>query len=168
MIIRQEQAGDIEKIKRLTEKAFPPMSFSNGTDSAIIEALREQGQLTLSLVADDRGEIVGQVTFSPVTIDGEHDGWFGLGPVSVLPERQGQQIGSQLINCGLDFLKRKGAKRCVLTGDPNYYSRFGFINKTEFAYGNLDKTYVQQLAFVGPIRNGRLEFCRALEEVDRS
>jgi putative acetyltransferase len=120
MIIRPETDKDIEPIRRLTERAFEPMPYSHGTEPAIIEALRQQGQLTLSLVAEDDGKVVGQITFSPVTIDGDHDGWFGLGPVSVLPEEQGQYIGSQLVNAGLKALKQNGAKGCVLVGSPDY------------------------------------------------
>jgi len=165
MIIRPETAEDIEYIRKLTERAFAPMAYSHGTEPAIIEALRHHGQLTLSLVAEEDGEIVGQITFSPVTIDGDHDSWFGLGPVSVVPEKQGQSIGSRLINAGLDILKGKGAKGCVLVGNPDYYSRFGFINETDLVYGDLDRKFVQKLAFAEPTRNGRLEYCRAFEDV---
>lgn len=163
MIIRHETDKDIEPIRRLTERAFAPMPYSHGTELAIIEALRQQGQLTLSLVAEDDGEIVGQITFSPVTIDGDHDGWFGLGPVSVLPEKQGQYIGSQLVNAGLEALKQAGAKGCVLIGNPDYYSRFGFINETDLVYGDLDRKFVQKLAFSEPTRNGELKYCEAFE-----
>ncbi len=92
MIIRKETIEDIASIRELTKRAFEPMPYSNGTEPIIIEALRQDGELTLSLVAEDHGVIVGQITFSPVTIDGEHDGWFGLGPVSVEPEKQGGRL----------------------------------------------------------------------------
>ena len=164
MIIREETREDAADIRRLTQQAFEPMPFSSGTEPAIIEALRNEGQLTLSLVAEDEGVIIGQITFSPVTVGGKHGGWFGLGPVSVPPERQGERVGSQLIKRGLDVLKQDGAKGCVLIGDPNYYSRFGFINNTELYYGGLDRQFVQKLSFVLPERNGQLKYCDAFEK----
>ena len=164
MIIRKETDKDIEAIRLLTKRAFAPMPYSNGTEPAIIDALRDQDQLTLSLVAEDKGTVVGQISFSPVTIDQVHDNWFGLGPVSVLPEKQGQKIGSQLINTGLDWLKENGAKGCVLIGNPDYYSRFGFVNETELYYGSLDRAFIQKLTFLGPARNGQLKYCRAFED----
>ena len=94
----------------------------------IINALRAAGALTISLVAEVGGKVVGHIAFSPVTIsDGSHD-WYGVGPVSVLPEFQKQGIGKSLIQEGLSLLKAAGAKGCVLVGDPRYYERFGFRN----------------------------------------
>jgi putative acetyltransferase len=164
MEIRKEIEGDIETIRALTEKAFAPMPFSSGTESKIIETLREDNQLTLSLVAIRSDQILGQITFSPVTIDGVHEGWFGLGPVSVLPEKQGEGIGSALVLKGLELIKDGGAKGCVLIGDPNYYSRFGFINETGLTYKGLDRKFVQRVTFAAPARDGEVLFTSAFEE----
>jgi len=144
MNIREEIPNDVSAIRALTKKAFEPMPFSNGAEPRIIDALRNNEQLSLSLVAVCENEIMGQITFSPVTINGEHDSWFGLGPVSVCPDKQGQGI--------------------VLIGDPNYYSRFGFENNSGLAYKGLDKQFVQKLTFVAPQRDGELLYCTAFEE----
>ena len=164
MIIRKERAQDVKAITRLTERAFAPMPFSQGTEPAVIEALRRHNQLTLSLVAEENNIIIGHITFSPVTIDGVHDGWFGLGPVSVLPERQSQGIGRKLIHEGLQEMKTQNAKGCALIGNPNYYARFGFINNTDLSYGDLDRAFVQKLTLLGADRNGVLKFCKVFEE----
>lgn len=164
MIIRKETSEDIAKIRSLTARAFALVPFSNGSEPAIIDALREHKQLTLSLVAEEHGVIVGQITFSPVTIDGDHDQWFGLGPISVEPSRQGQKIGSWLIYAGLEQLKANGAKGCVLVGDPNYYGRFGFIGNTDLIYGDSGRRYVQKLEFIPSTKNGILKYCKAFEE----
>lgn len=164
MNIREEIPNDVSAIRALTKKAFEPMPFSNGAEPRIIDALRNNEQLSLSLVAVCENEIVGQITFSPVTINGEHDSWFGLGPVSVCPDKQGQGIGSALILHGLEAIKEVGAKGCVLIGDPNYYSRFGFENNSGLAYKGLDKQFVQKLTFVAPQRDGELLYCTAFEE----
>ena len=57
---------------------------------------------------------------------GSTDGWFGLGPVSVLPDQQGIGIGSELVKADLDPIKKAGAAGAVDLGDPEYYCRFGF------------------------------------------
>jgi len=110
--IRDEAPGGIDAIFALTEAAFAPMPFSDGSEPHIINALRKDGDLTLSLVAEDNGEIpnkgiIGQITFSPVEIDGLTN-WYGLGPVSAAPHLQKQGIGSALINTGLARLKEMG------------------------------------------------------------
>lgn len=164
MEIRKETPDDISAIRALTKDAFAPMPFSDGKEPDVIDALRKHQQLTLSLVAVQDRDIVGQVSFSPVTIDGTHDHWFGLGPVSIRPDRQKQGIGSTLIRKGLALIKYDGAKGCVLVGDPGYYSRFGFSNKTGLNYANLDGNYIQRVTFVEPSRDGTLLYSPAFEQ----
>ncbi len=137
--IRPETPADIPAIAQLTQAAFSTVPHSSGTEHLIIDSLREAGQLTLSLVACDAQLIVGHIALSPIRIalghncaDG-HDaepsfapGWYGLGPVSVLPERQRQGIGTQLIRSAIEALHAHHAAGCVLLGEPAYYERFGF------------------------------------------
>lgn len=124
--IRLEQAGDEAAIYKVTADAFRGLSYAGGNEQDLVNRLRELGQLTLSLVAMDKDRLVGQVTFSPVTLSDGSEPWFGLGPVSVTPEYQNQGIGSQLIRSGLISISARGALGCVLTGNPAYYQRFGF------------------------------------------
>ena len=107
MLIRREEPRDYESIHQLTTRAFAPMSFSDGAEAPLIDLLRESGDLTISLVAEVRGKLAGHVAFSPVAIDGKRDGWFGLGPISVEPERQRQGIGRALVKAG----SKAGSKR---------------------------------------------------------
>lgn len=136
MIIRQEQEQDCDAVKQVTADAFALMEHSNQTEAAIIAALRDAGALTISLVATDGDEVIGHVAFSPVTIDGEDQGWFGLGPVSVRPDLQGRGIGGALIRQGLNELRAQGAAGCVLLGNPGYYRRFGFENDPDLRYAS--------------------------------
>ena len=103
MHIRQERRGDEVAIHDLTAVAFADHPHGDGSEPIIVKRLRDAGALQLSLVAEEAGEILGHVAFSPVTISGEDLGWLGLGPVSVLPARQGQGIGSALIRAGRDL-----------------------------------------------------------------
>lgn len=147
MIIRDETSADIESIRTLTSVAFADLPYSDGSEPAIIDRLRAAEALTLSLVAEDEGQVVGHVAFSAVTISGEEAGWFGLGPISVLPARQGQGIGSALVNEGLVRLRKLDAKGCVLAGNPAYYTRFGFSVDPDFVYPGIPPEYFMRLAF---------------------
>jgi len=61
------------------------LAISSHTEQFIIEALRDAKALTVSLVAEEHGRVVGHIAFSPVSMSDGTDGWYGLGPVSVLP-----------------------------------------------------------------------------------
>ncbi len=159
--IRPEREGDEDAIYDLTAQAFETMPFSSGSEPAIIHALRASGDLALSLIAEQDGRIVGHVAFSPVTIDGVFDGWFGLGPISVLPEVQRQGIGKRLIREGLDQLKGRHAKGCALIGAPEVYRGSGFTNDGSLVYEGVDANYVQWIAFAGERPSGHLGFAPA-------
>ena len=163
VIIRDEQPSDEQAIHDLTVAAFEPMSYSDGSEARIIKGLRKDGDLVVSLVAVEGMEIVGHIAFSPITINDEGKGWYGLGPVSVWPHKQRHGIGSALINKGLSILKVKGAKGCALVGDPNYYERFSFRSDGSVSYREVPKQYVQCLQFAGEIPAGELKFSPAFE-----
>ncbi len=158
MEIRLEQITDKEEIFALTTAAFKDMPFSDQREAAIVDALREHQALALSLVAIEGDTLIGHVAFSPVAIEGEYVDWYALGPVSVWPECQRKGIGQSLIRDGLERLKNLGAKGCVLVGDPNYYSRFGFEHDPRLTYSPVPAQYVQRLVFVPPVPQGEVQF----------
>lgn len=162
MKIRTETPQDINTIEQITIAAFNGKPYSDQTEHLIINRLREAGAMSLSLVAEIDGKVVGHVAFSVVTINGDDIGWYGLGPVSVSPELQKRGIGSKLIREGLSVIKAKGAKGCVLEGDPNYYQRFGFKNHPGLFYeGTPDPKYFMALPFYTDVPDGKVEFHRA-------
>ncbi len=130
MNIRPENTKDHDAIQKVTYNAFENHPHhevgSKPTEHLIVNKLRKSGALSVSLVAHEGSNIIGHIAFSPVTIAEEQCNWFGLGPVSVITERQGEGIGGQLINAGLEKLKELGAQGVVLLGEPEYYGRFGF------------------------------------------
>lgn len=158
MQIRAEQPGDIDAIRALTTAAFATAPHRSGTEAAILDGLRAAGALTLSLVAVEGDAIVGHVAFSPVTIDGAERGWFGLGPVSVRPDRQRGGIGSALIREGLRRLRASGAGGCVLLGDPAYYGRFGFAADPALVLEGVPPDYFMRLAFGGEVPAGTVRY----------
>lgn len=158
MKIRAEQPGDIDTIRLLTQAAFENAPHSSQTEAAIVDALRDAGALTLSLVGLEGDEIVGHVAFSPVTINGEDGDWYGLGPVSVWPDRQAKGIGQALIREGLAQLRQRNAGGCVVLGDPGYYSRFGFSSDPDLQYGDIPPEYFQRLAFGAALPKGEVAY----------
>lgn len=163
MLVREEQAGDEQAISTLTQAAFLNAPHSNQQEAAIVDALRAASVLTLSLVAEDEGGLVGHVAFSPVLIDGADYGWYGLGPISVLPARQGEGIGSMLMREGLRRLREAGAKGCVVLGDPGYYQRFGFTNDARLKLEGVPAEYFQSLIFEGEIPEGKVRYHAAFD-----
>lgn len=161
--IRAEAPGDVASIRAVTTAAFENAPFSNQTEAAIVDALRHEGALSLSLVATDAGELVGHVAFSPVLIDGQTGGWYGLGPVSVRPNRQRQGIGRSLIARGVEELRGRGAAGCVVFGEPAYYRRFGFLSDPDLSYPGAPAGYFQRLVFQGAPPAGEVRYHVAFE-----
>ncbi|GMB83058.1 N-acetyltransferase [Shinella zoogloeoides] len=147
MIVRPEREDDIDTIRALTERAFRTAPHADGTEHLIIDRLRAAGALTLSLVAEKGGAVVGHVAFSPVSVSDGSAGWYGLGPISVDPSRQGRGIGGGLVREGLARLEALGAAGCVLLGDPAYYGRFGFEQDPKLTLEGVPPEYFMRVAF---------------------
>lgn len=156
--IRDEAAADVSGITEVTVAAFKTLAISNHTEQFVIEALRAASALTFSLVAEADGRVVGHIAFSPVTISDGSANWYGLGPVSVLPDYQRQGIGSALILEGLSRLRGIGARGCCLVGHPDYYRRFGFRNIRGFVHGGVPEEVFLALVFDGRVPRGIVEF----------
>jgi putative acetyltransferase len=155
--IREEQAADRPTIHAVTEAAFRHMPYADGDEQDVIERLRAALALTLSLVAVENSKVIGQVTFSPATITEGTGPWFALGPASVAPSRQGCGVGSALIAEGLARITALGALGCILTGNPDYYSRFGFHIAPQNTPDNESAIYFQLKLISGAQPAGR--FC---------
>jgi putative acetyltransferase len=155
--IRSERPEDAEMLRSVITDAFEHAPHASGTEAAIVDALREAGALAISLVAIENRQIVGHVAFSPVAIKAA-TGWYGLGPVSVRPDRQRKGIGSALIVEGLSRLVRRNAQGCVVLGDPGYYGRFGFVSDPELRFGDAESRYFQRLAFTDFVPKGDVAF----------
>ena len=145
IVIRNETKSDIKEISEITKAAFANLAVGNQTEQFIIDALRDANVLTISLVAVAGNKVVGYIAFSPVTVSDGSPGWYGLGPISVLPELQKQGIGKSLIREGLSRLKSTGAKGCILVGDPGFYERFGFRCPKDLVIEGIPQEYVLAL-----------------------
>lgn len=127
--VRDERVEDMLPIRRVIECAF-----GQASEADLVDALRQGDALTVSLVAEAGGEIVGHVAFSPVIIRAGDTTLeaLGLAPLAVTPERQRCGIGAALVRAGLEACRARGHHAVVLVGEPAYYQRFGFSTASEF------------------------------------
>jgi putative acetyltransferase len=163
IVIRSETAADVSAITEVTVAAFQTLEISNRTEQFIIAALRAADALTISLVAEIDGRVIGHIAFSPVAISDGTRNWYGLGPVSVLPAYQQQGIGKALIREGLARLKEMNARGCCLVGHPDYYRKFGFRNVPGLVLEGVPQEVFFALSFDGRIPQGTVTFHEAFK-----
>lgn len=154
MLIRNETVQDIPAISRVVTEAMRMLPQSTGTEAAIVAGLRAGDALLLSLVAEEKGEVVGYLAASAARI-GSQDGWGLIGPLAVSPLRQRRGIGSALMAEALHRL-RQACRGAALVGDPGYYGRFGFRAFPDLRVGDCPPRFVQALPFDGGIPAGEL------------
>ena len=159
--VREERPADEAAIRRVTTAAFAGHPHSDGTEPAIVDALRADGDLALSLVVEAEGEVVGHAAFSPAILANGEEGWLTLGPISVQPERQGEGIGRALIEAGAAYWREAGVKGLVVLGDPALYARFGFACGTPLHIEGPLAAYFQVLPFGEDIPACSVEFAPA-------
>jgi putative acetyltransferase len=158
MIIRDEQPGDVPAIRDVIAAAFKPVPYSRQTEVAIYDALRAAGAMTVALVAEEEGAVVGHIVLSRVTIGAESGDWLGAGPVAVRPDRQGRGIGCALVEAALDRARRLSAPGCVLVGDPAFYGRFGFAARDGLTHDGVPDQFVLGVSLGAPVPQGTIHF----------
>lgn len=121
--IRDEVAADREAIASVLRAAF------GGEDEArLVDRLRMDGDLVVSLTAEEGGSVIGHIGFSRLEISrGERSiRAVALAPVAVRPHRQRRGTGSALVRVGLERCDEAGYAAVLVLGHPDYYPRFGF------------------------------------------
>jgi len=163
MTIRPETPFDEEAIEQVTRRAFLSHPYSQQTEQFIIRALRADHALSVSLVAEDAGRIVGHIALSPVTVSDGAAGWYGLGPISVEPDLQRHGIGRALMESGLAELRKIGAKGCVLVGEPTFYIRFGFANNPALVLEGVPQEFFFSISLGASSTHGNVQFHPAFQ-----
>lgn len=161
IIIRNEQAADRAAISELTRIAFLSAEHTCHTEQFIADALRRLGHLALSLVAERQTRLLGHVAFSPLKVANGDAGWYGAGPLAVLPEFQRQGIGSRLMAQGMATLAQNGARGCVLVGDPAFYARLGFARCVGLTLAGVPPEYLLGKSLGGALPRGEVGFSPA-------
>lgn len=162
MIVRNEEPRDAVRIRELIRQSFLVAEHSSGMEWKIVDGLRQGGALTISLLAERGDDLLGHVAVSPVAIDGTA-GWYGLGPVAVLPRYQGKGIGSALVQEALDRLRLSGASGCVVVGEPAFYAKFGFLHDAALSYADVPPPYFQLCDFGAQRPFGRVTYHSAFD-----
>jgi putative acetyltransferase len=158
IFIRDEANTDYTAITEVTVAAFQSLEISNHTEQFIIEALRSAGALTLSLVAEVQGRVVGHIAFSPVAISDDTQDWYKLNPISMLPTYQRKGVGQALIRAGLSRLQDRHARGCCVVGHPHYYRRLGFANIPGLGLPGVPQEVFFALSFDGRFPQGEVTF----------
>lgn len=162
--LRDERPGDELAISALTGAAFHYSPFSDGGEAGVIENLRADGDLALSLVAENMDcAIIGHVAFSPVAVSDGTPDWYALGPISVIPLQRRVGIGAALVRKGLARLQLLGARGCVVLGDPQYYTRFGFEHDPELTLSGFPSEYFQRIVLKGGLPSGEVRYSPAFD-----
>ena len=167
MLVRSEEITDRDAVYAVNVAAFETPS-----EADLVDALREQAQPVISLVADVSGEIVGHIMFSPVSLSEHPDlNAMGLAPMAVVGKYQRNGIGSALVRVGLERCVQLGFTAVFVLGHPEYYPRFGFVPSSRFG---IDSEYdVSEDVFMamelGPEaltgRTGKLKYHPAFSDV---
>ena len=156
ILIRPETSSDVTGIRDVTRRAFAGRSYSAGNEQDLVDALRAQNALTISLVAEQGGRILGHIAFSPASAEDASPGWYTLGPVSVDPDVQRRGIGQALIIAGIGKLRELGASGCILVGDTGYLFAIWFRkSSTDCARRRTERSFYDSV----PWRVGA-ELCR--------
>ena len=161
IVVRNEEPADSEAIFELTRLAFQNAAHTCHTEQFIVNALRRSGDLALSLVAEQQARPVGHVAFSPLAVASGDADWYGVGPLSVLPEYQRKGIGTLLMQQGMATLVKMGARGCVLVGDPAFYARLGFSRCTHLTLPEVPPEYLLGKAFGHTMPRGEVSFSPA-------
>jgi putative acetyltransferase len=131
MNIHQETEKDYPAVRKINESAFETTE-----EADLVDSLRNNPNYIpeLSLVAEDEGEVIGHILFTPINIiDIEVDHkLIALAPMAVLPKYQKKGIGSALIKAGFEKAQELGYKAVIVLGHPGYYPRFGFVPAEQF------------------------------------
>lgn len=158
--VRAETPADIEAIRAVNTAAF-----GGAQEAVLVDALRDDGDLLLSLVAEIDDDIVGHVAFSRMHV--EHEGGadpaVALAPVAVRPEHQRKGVGRTLVQSGLEQLTERGETLVFVLGEPEYYGRFGFSTGPAARFASpYDGPYFQSLTLSERApSSGALRYARA-------
>jgi putative acetyltransferase len=162
---RGEERRDAQQIRDLLEGSFPGFG-----EALLVDRLRHDGDLVLSLVAEDQGIVVGYIAFSRLIVEGpEPFAAVALAPLAVYPEYQQQGIATRLVQEGHACLAALGEALSVEVGEPHFYGRFGYSNRRVARFeSDYQSPYLMALSFGAAPAEGRLVYPTAFEALSEN
>ncbi len=156
VVMRLEEPRDAPQIRDLLEASFPGQG-----EALLVDRLRSDGDIVLSLVAEDVGVVVGYVAFSRLMVEGEEETFraVALAPLAVYPEYQQQGIATRLVQEGHACLAAIGETLSVVLGETHFYGRFGYGNRRVANFASeYQSPYLMALSFGAAPSEGRLVY----------
>ena len=153
LTIRLEIPADYREVEYITREAFWNHHVPGCDEHYLAHVLRKSSCFIpeLDFVAVQQGRIVGNIMYTHAKIVGDDGADYpvlSFGPVSVLPEWQGNGVGSALILRSLSEARRLGHTAVLIYGDPAYYSRVGFVAAETYGIGSSDDYFADALQAV--------------------
>lgn len=102
----------------------------------------------LDYVALSDGKIIGVVVFMKSFIAADNGCKYEvlcMGPIAVVPEYQRKGIGGMLITHTRKIATELGYRAILLCGDPEYYSKMGFVAAELFGIRTSENNYAAAL-----------------------
>ena len=131
MFIRAEGESDRSAVYGVNVAAF-----ETRLEADLVDALREQAEPLISLVAEESGGIIGHILVSPVSISNHPEAkLMAIGPMAVRPEHQRTGIGSALVETALQRCREMSYDAVFVLGHPAFYPRFGFVRASQLGIG---------------------------------
>lgn len=156
MSIRMATPRDREAIRQVEEHAF-----GQSTEAGLVDALVNNADVVLELVAEEEGVVVGHVLFSRLYVDkeGTRTPAVALAPLAVEPSFHGTGIGGALVREAHVRLKAAGETLSIVLGDPDYYGRFGYSHARAAGFeSDYQSDALQALAWGDAPEDGRLVY----------
>lgn len=159
VVMRVEEPRDQPQIRDLLQASFPGFE-----EAILVDRLRSDGDIVLSLVAEDQGVVIGYIAFSRLMVEGGETAFraVALAPLAVYPEYQQQGIATRLVQEGHACLAAIGETLSVVVGEPHFYGRFGYSNRRVANFASeYQSPYLMALSFGAAPSEGRLVYAPA-------
>ena len=163
MIVRPETSAD-----RAAIRAVVTAAFGREAEADLVDSLRTEGDLVLSLVAEEDQAVVGHIAFSRLLVESDAPAFpaVALAPLVVAPIAQRQGVGARLVACGHEYLAAASETLSVVLGEPRYYTRFGYRRDLAAAFRSpYQCDALLAIAFGGAPRDGWLRYAAAFERL---
>lgn len=162
--LRREKPEDYREVETLTREAFWNQYGPGCSEHYLLHTLRSAPSFVpeLDIVAESDGRIIGNIVYSRAHIQLDQGGEQAVlcfGPISVHPAMQRQGVGQRMIAHSAALAREMGHRAILIYGDPDYYSRSGFVMAQTFGIGAADGQYrdaLQAMELVpGALSNAR-------------